>query len=297
MVYLDHWALNDLSLNSALRKRFIKLMNEKGGTFRLSVVNINELSRMADKSQVDSILSMIESINDCGLINIDPGEVIIGAQVDLSFDSSLIQVDSVTKGDNKWDFFQGCTVNNTSGEITGIGGAILGGTISTPVYLCNISFTAQSTSGTSDLDLNNVIVTDEDGNLIPSEDLIVNNGSVTVGEDDNNPPYESSDPYGDQIWYFIDWGDETNTGCMDPFNSDETIIRPHTWMAQGHYEIKAKAKDPQGQEGPEGKFVVTMPRNKLTIKSLFLRLLEHFPILERMLSIITNILGPIMVQT
>jgi hypothetical protein len=76
MVYLDHWALNDISSNRELRERFIKVMNEKAGTFRLSVANMTELSKQADKSQVDSIIDMIRSIDDCGLINIDPGEVI-----------------------------------------------------------------------------------------------------------------------------------------------------------------------------------------------------------------------------
>jgi hypothetical protein len=75
-VYLDHWALNDITLHEDLRKTFIQVMNANGGTFRLSVVNITELSNQADRSQIDSILDMISSIDDCGLINIDPGEVI-----------------------------------------------------------------------------------------------------------------------------------------------------------------------------------------------------------------------------
>jgi hypothetical protein len=89
MVYLDHWALNDLSLNEDLRNRFINIMIEKGGTFRLSVYNIIELSKQADTAQVDSILNMVDSIPDCGLINIDPGEVIKKENVLLS-DTSLM---------------------------------------------------------------------------------------------------------------------------------------------------------------------------------------------------------------
>jgi hypothetical protein len=76
MVYLDHWALNDLSLDAELRDKFISVMIRKGGTFRLSVFNMIELSKQADVSQVNSILDMIDSIPDCGLINIDPREVI-----------------------------------------------------------------------------------------------------------------------------------------------------------------------------------------------------------------------------
>lgn len=75
-VYLDHWALNDLSLDKELRNNFTDIMVKKGGTFRLSVFNMIELSRQADVSQVNSILDMIGSIPDCGLINTDPREVI-----------------------------------------------------------------------------------------------------------------------------------------------------------------------------------------------------------------------------
>jgi len=75
-VYLDHWALNDLALEDKLRDKFVHIMTRKGGTFRLSVFNIIELSKQADVSQVNSILDMIDSIPDCGLINIDPREVI-----------------------------------------------------------------------------------------------------------------------------------------------------------------------------------------------------------------------------
>ncbi|MBA2881915.1 hypothetical protein HNR65_002249 [Desulfosalsimonas propionicica] len=76
MVYLDHWALNDFSLNPSLRERFVSTMNSKGGTLRLSVANMVEISKQEDKSQVESMLSMIRSIEDCGLINIDVSEVI-----------------------------------------------------------------------------------------------------------------------------------------------------------------------------------------------------------------------------
>jgi len=88
MVYLDHWALNDLSLDTELRDRFIDVMTKKGGTFRISVFNMIELSRQTDVSQVTSILDMIDSIPDCGLINTDPREVIKKENMLIS-DSSL----------------------------------------------------------------------------------------------------------------------------------------------------------------------------------------------------------------
>ena len=76
MVYLDHWALNDIALAPELRDKFISAMNTKGGTLRLSVANIAELSSQTDCGQIQCILDMIRSIEDCGLINNDPREVI-----------------------------------------------------------------------------------------------------------------------------------------------------------------------------------------------------------------------------
>lgn len=75
-VYLDHWALNIVSADAALRDKFVTLMNGNGGTFRLSISNIVEMGSQGDKSQVYAILDMIQNIGDCGLINIDPAQVI-----------------------------------------------------------------------------------------------------------------------------------------------------------------------------------------------------------------------------
>jgi hypothetical protein len=89
MVYLDHWALNDISLDKVLRDRFINVMNANGGMLRLSVYNMIELSKQVDSSQVETILDMIGSIHDCGLINADPG-VVIKKENALVADPSLI---------------------------------------------------------------------------------------------------------------------------------------------------------------------------------------------------------------
>ena len=91
MVYLDNWALNDISLDKELRGRFVEVMNSKGGTLRLSDANMTELGNQCDKAQLDSILTMIAEINDCGLINIDPGEVIKKENILIS-DPSMIHL-------------------------------------------------------------------------------------------------------------------------------------------------------------------------------------------------------------
>ncbi len=92
MVYLDHWALNDLSLNTTYRDRFINIMNERAGTLRLSVVNMIEISKQGDKNQVKSILDMLRDVEDCGLINMDSHQVIQKENTLISNPSSIVAV-------------------------------------------------------------------------------------------------------------------------------------------------------------------------------------------------------------
>jgi len=75
IVYLDNWAINDISLNPTFRQRFITIMKSRKGTLRISVSNIVELLKQTDQKQIESILSLIDSV-DAGLINTNFREVI-----------------------------------------------------------------------------------------------------------------------------------------------------------------------------------------------------------------------------
>lgn len=75
IVYLDNWALNDISLDSSFRQRFIGIMKDRKGTLRLSVSNLVELLKQSDQNQIGSILSMIDSV-DAGFINTNFVDVI-----------------------------------------------------------------------------------------------------------------------------------------------------------------------------------------------------------------------------
>ena len=66
MVYLDHWALNDIALDNDMNDKFVNIMNSSGGTLRLSAVNMTELAKQKDKSQIEIILDMKKKIEDCG---------------------------------------------------------------------------------------------------------------------------------------------------------------------------------------------------------------------------------------
>ncbi len=97
--------------------------------------------------------------------------------------------------------------------------------------------------------------------------------------------FSTTDPELDDIYYYVTWGDGYIEPWIGPFDSGETIVLSHNWSYEGDYTIKAKAKDTYDAEGPWGELQVTMPRNKAMIYSLFLRFIEHFPLLERLLNL------------
>ncbi|MCK4364869.1 MAG: PKD domain-containing protein [Thermoplasmatales archaeon] len=100
------------------------------------------------------------------------------------------------------------------------------------------------------------------------------------------------DPDGDEwVYYYIDWGDNTSTRWIGPYNSGETITRLHKWTNQGTYTIKCKAKDSYGAEGLNGELTVTMPRNKAfnfnfnLLEWLFEQFTNAFPVLRHIMGL------------
>ena len=88
----------------------------------------------------------------------------------------------------------------------------------------------------------------------------------------------STDPNGDQIWYWFDWDDDANTGWVGPYTSGSPASKSHIWNAQGDYHIKVKTKDSYDAESLWGTLDVTMPVNQHTYSfPLLQRLLERFP--------------------
>ncbi len=86
----------------------------------------------------------------------------------------------------------------------------------------------------------------------------------------------STDTENENISYYVDWGDETNTGWIGPFPSSQQQTVNHTWNKKGTYTIKAKARDSHEQESDWGTLSVTMPYEPLHFRFLEW-LLERFP--------------------
>jgi len=85
-----------------------------------------------------------------------------------------------------------------------------------------------------------VIVYDDDN---PPEVPFIN--GPTSGKKENEYTYNitTTDQDGDDVQYFVDWGDDTESRWVGPYNSGEEITATHDWTERGTYEITVKAKD------------------------------------------------------
>jgi len=58
----------------------------------------------------------------------------------------------------------------------------------------------------------------------------------------------ADDKQENSLLYYIEWGDNLNSGWIGPYRSGEEIAVHHHWSASRIYRIRAKAKDPFGLE-------------------------------------------------
>jgi len=73
----------------------------------------------------------------------------------------------------------------------------------------------------------------------------------------------TTDFEGDQIYYWFDWGDGTNSGWVGPFSSGENCYADHTWTKKGTYSVRVKAMDSHGEESLwSDPLAVSMPLNQ-----------------------------------
>jgi hypothetical protein len=96
--------------------------------------------------------------------------------------------------------------------------------------------------------------------------------------------FVTTDPNADDVYYYIEWGDGTNSGWIGPFASGEEVIESHSWTSKGSYIISAKAKDTDDNEGLSGTFTVKMPRTRELYSNIIFEyiniLFSRFPIIK-----------------
>ncbi len=92
--------------------------------------------------------------------------------------------------------------------------------------------------------------------------------------------FSAIDPDNDDVYYYIDWGDNTSDYWLGPFESGKEISASHIWFKQGNFKIRIKAKNAMGAVSDWGTSTFTIPRDKSTDNMLLYRLLERFPLLH-----------------
>ena len=129
-------------------------------------------------------------------IDVNPGEPINGLALALSYDASLVHAEEVTEGDlfePYTTFFNAGTIDNTACTITSIYGFTIPATntVEDPGTFCTISFTAQSSTGTSTLHMYDVCITDVNGECITDVEVKT---SITRSSGLSKRPVSTSPP-------------------------------------------------------------------------------------------------------
>jgi len=204
--FLGTWEENESNLESSFITN-TKVPNNVPSVDYISMRDLNRDVIPPDNSLVDPFVdptnvSIDPSSQTVGPgdsftvdIYVEPGEPIMGVAFWLSFDPSLIHADSVTEGDLFDPYntiFNPGSIDNVAGVISNVWGIIWESgsnpTVSDPGVFCTISFTAQSSTGTSVLGLDNVQATNATGEYTT---INVYNGSVTI--QGNVPPVFSNE--------------------------------------------------------------------------------------------------------
>jgi hypothetical protein len=121
-------------------------------------------------------------------VSIDPlGAAISGAQFNLAYNRSILNVNSITEGNifkqnGTSTFFNSGTINNSIGTVENIFGVILGPyNISNSGTFISVNITAIGSSGSTGINLSNIIISSPEGIALP---LNIANGSILI----NSPP-------------------------------------------------------------------------------------------------------------
>jgi subtilisin family serine protease len=101
----------------------------------------------------------------------------------------------------------------------------------------------------------------------PPESPVIDGPTNGIADTPYTYTLNSIDPEEDNIYYWIDWGDKTNSGWLGPNSSGEDITVSHSWSEPGTYIIKAKAKDNYSESNWSVPYTMTI-RNLVEIQSI-----------------------------
>lgn len=101
--------------------------------------------------------------------------------------------------------------------------------------------------------------------------------------------FNSVDPDGDNVFYYVKWGDGHTEVWDGPHASGVSVNIDHTYTKEGTFTIEAKANDIYNEESGWASLTVTMPRTKSISNTFLLNILKQisqtFPIFNKILNL------------
>lgn len=91
----------------------------------------------------------------------------------------------------------------------------------------------------------------------------------------------ADDANDNDLWYIWEWGDGTTSEWMGPYTSNEHCQATHTWDAEGSFTIQVKVRDEWGEESSWATLEVSMPKYHQKTILFIERILNRFPVLEK----------------
>lgn len=101
-----------------------------------------------------------------------------------------------------------------------------------------------------------------------------------------NYTIQSFSPLGNDLYYWIEWGDKVIEEWIGPYKSGEEMKVSHSWGLYGDYLIRVKVKDSDDVWGPWTSFDVKIQKSKNFYESIIMRFLDKLQLLEKLLQLL-----------
>lgn len=93
--------------------------------------------------------------------------------------------------------------------------------------------------------------------------------------------FSATDPDGDDIYYYLNWGDTYWAGWWEgwigPYSSGEEVKLENSWEEKGNYTVRVRAKDRYGEKSDWATLKLKTPKVKSSHKEIIQKInLEHF---------------------
>jgi rhodanese-related sulfurtransferase len=116
-------------------------------------------------------------------------------------------------------------------------------------------------------------------NSLPNIPRISGQSKGNIGQE-YQYAFNTTDIDQDDVYYYVNWSDNTPNQLVGPYHSGEEATLSHVWSEKGKYTVKVKARDIYGAESDYATLDVKMPKTSTTVfHQILWRIFEKHPLL------------------